>query len=451
MSDYVIKSGLDIPIAGEASGAPVDLPLPATVSYAPQELRGLVPRPQAREGEAVRVGSPLFHHKSDPRLVLRSPVSGRVKEIRRGERRVIVDYVVDVDGEDAETLPSFPMQRLSRIDRAEALEALLGSGFWPCVRTRPLSRLADPGRAPQAVLIAATETGPLQPKAEALLGADDGEALQAAIHVLRAATGAPVHVSRSAGSSLPALEGLVGVEVHTVRGPHPAGDPAVQVNLICPPRGPGGVVWTLRAWDAVALGRTLLEGRFAHRRVVAAVGTGVKAPRLVRTVHGAPLRHVVGETQENCRWIRGSILTGEQVDPDRWISFHSRAVHVLPEGVDRHLLGWAMPQLGRFSIHRAYLSGFLGSSRTLDLRPGVFGGERAIVPTSMYQRVIATPDIHPEFLFKSLVAGDLEESVQLGMLDLSEEEAALLTYICPSKVEYDQILRKGLDQYEREN
>jgi Na+-transporting NADH:ubiquinone oxidoreductase subunit NqrA len=45
----------------------------------------------------------------------------------------------------------------------------------------------------------------------------------------------------------------------------------------------------------------------------------------------------------------------------------------------------------------------------------------------------------------------LEESLKLGLLDISAEEAALLTYICPSKVEYDVLLQQGLDQYVRES
>ena len=73
-----------------------------------------------------------------------------------------------------------------------------------------------------------------------------------------------------------------------------------------------------------------------------------------------------------------------------------------------------------------------------------------MVPIGAYDRVVATPDILPEFLFKSIVAGDLEESIQLGLLDMTEEEAALCTYICPSKIEFDVLLREGIALYEKE-
>ena len=72
------------------------------------------------------------------------------------------------------------------------------------------------------------------------------------------------------------------------------------------------------------------------------------------------------------------------------------------------------------------------------------------MPIGVYRKVVVTPDIDIPFLFKSISAGDIEESIQLGLLDLSEEEAALCTFICPSKIEFDEMLRKGIRQYIQE-
>jgi Na+-transporting NADH:ubiquinone oxidoreductase subunit A len=362
---------------------------------------------------------------------------------------VITDYVVERHGDAVEALRSVDAQAIRDLSRADALELATSSGWWPTIRSRPLSSMADPTVKPQAILIAASETGPLQPSGAQLVGADDGDALQAAVDLLHAATGAPVHVTRLKAESVPAVERLERASLHTFTGPHPAGDPSLQINLICPPMG-SGVVWFLRAWDAVSLGRTVLNGRFEASRVIAAVGAGAKAPRLVRTLVGAPLRHIVGESIADARWIRGSVLTGEKVDADRWSGLYARAVHVLPEEIPRDLFGWAMPQLGKWSFHRAFLRGLLGTTSPVDLRPGIYGGHRAIVPVGAYGRVVATPEILPEFLFKSIVAGDLEESIQLGLLDLTEEEAALCSFVCPSKIDFDLLLREGLDLYVRE-
>ncbi len=450
MPQHVVKRGLDIPIAGRATGAIVDLPVPDAVAYTPTEFAGVIPRIVAKPGTKVRAGDVLFHDKTHTEMVFLSPVCGTVREVRRGERRVITDYIVDVDGTETASFPTFTAAQIQGMSREEARSAILAGGLWAAIRTRPLSLIADPAVVPQSIVVSATETGPLQPGADVLLDATDKDALQAGLVALKALTDGTVFFTSPAGHSHPALQGLSGVEEHTFKGPHPAGDSVVQVNLVDPPRG-AGQVWYVSAWDAARIGKLLLEGVFPAQRVYAAVGAGCKNPRFVRTVLGAPVAHVAGEViPEDVRWIRGSVLTGDATSSDRWMSYYRNAIHVLPNEVKRELFGWTMPQLGRYSFHRAFLSGFFGGGKPRDLRPGIFGGHRGMVPIGVYRKVVATPDIDVPFLFKSISAGDIEESVELGMLDMSEEEAALCTFICPSKIEFDEMLRSGVRQYIKE-
>ena len=449
MSDHVIRRGLDIPIQGAATGEVVSLDPPETVAYGPIELSGLTPRLDAREGDEVKRGSVLFHDKKRPSIVVRSPVAGVVKEVRRGARRVITDVVVERRGDEGEALRAYTPAELAGLSREDAAAAAAATGMWPALRTRPLDRIPSPDDVPQSILIGAMETGPLQPDVDVLLGADDADALQAAITVLSKLTDGQVHLARRKGQAHPALDGLSGVQAHTFSGPHPAGDMGVQVNLVDPPLGQNRV-WVIRAWDAAVLGRILLTGSFEAERIYAATGAGCSQPRFVKTLLGAPLTHITSEKVPS-RWINGSVLTGVSTSSDRWAAFGARGVHVLPEEVPRYLFGWAMPALGAWSFYRAFLGAFMGPPASgVDLRPGTFGGERAIVPIGQYARVVATPDILPDFLFKSIIAGDLEESISLGLLDITQEEAALCTYICPSKIEFDVILRKGLEHYEQE-
>ncbi len=408
----------------------------------------MLPRLAKREGEEVQRGTVLFYDKKNPGIVVRSPIAGVVKEIRRGARRVITDVVVERKGDGEETFASYTAEKLGGMSADEAIAAAMATGMFPAFRTRPLDRIPSPSVKPQSIFVCGTETGPLQPGADVLMSADHKAGLQAAITLLGRI--APVHVTQTSGSSIAAFQGLSGATIHSFSGPHPSGDVGVQVNLVDPPRGQNRV-WTIKAWDAALLGKALLDGRFPAERVYAAVGVGCAQPRYVRTVVGAPLKHVAGEAKSPSRWIRGSVLTGTAVDEGRWAGFGSRAVHVLPSEVPRHILGWAMPALGAWSFHKAFLRAFAGApAGGVDMRPGVNGGERAIVSIGAYQKVVATPDILPDFLFKSILAGDLEEAITLGLLDITMEEAALCTYICPSKVEFDVILKKGLELYEQE-
>ncbi len=451
MATISLSRGLDLPIAGAASGAPVPLDLPATVGLLPPEFVGFVPRMAVQEGDAVQRGTPLLFHKSNPDLLLLSPVAGRVKEVRRGARRVITEVIIEVGGDGAVSHRQWTPAELSKIPRDEATTGLLRSGFWPHLTTRPLDKIADPARPAQAILVSGTETGPLQPGADVLIPADGKTALQAGLYVLKALIDGPVYVTTPAGSRHPAFQGLEGVSTSEFSGPHPSGDPAVQVNHLCPPTGASGVVWTIRAWDVWLIGRFFLEGSYPGDRVYAAVGLGVKQPRFVSTVQGAPIAHILGAISDGVRIIRGSVLTGESVSSDAYTSYYRRGVHVLPEAVERKVLGWAMPDLGTFSVYAAYVKGLLGSKTPADVRPGVYGGHRAMIPIGQYERVIASPDILPDPLFRSMIAGDIEEATKLGLLELSPEEAALCTYICPSKNEFQILLRESLAAYEKEN
>jgi Na+-transporting NADH:ubiquinone oxidoreductase subunit A len=450
MANHRIRKGLDIPIAGAASGEVIQLDVPETIAIDPRELRGFIPRLAAREGERVSRGQTLFYHKFDPDIRVVSPVSGTVKEVKRGHRRVITDFVVEVGEGDTVQHPTYTLEALKGISGDDARKQILEGGGWPFLRTRPLDHIADPKSAPQAILICGTETGPLQPGADVLLGVEDRDALQAAVYALQSMTEGRVYITAEADSEESAMWSLDGVVEHTFSGPHPAGDAGVQVNHIEPPVGTQRV-WWIHAWDAVTIGRLFLNGHFDGERIYAAVGLAVKTPRFVRTVLGAPLAHLTGDTTgDNLRWIRGSVLTGDRSAADRWSGFYSRAVHVLSDEIPLELLGWARPMLSKWSFYRAYLSGFMKSDKTYDLRPGLYGGHRSIVPTGHYRDVVATPDIVPSYLFKAIISGDLERSIELGMLDITEEEAALCSYICPSKTDFDVILRNGLDVYAKE-
>ena len=59
-------------------------------------------------------------------------------------------------------------------------------------------------------------------------------------------------------------------------------------------------------------------------------------------------------------------------------------------------------------------------------------------------------DILPVFLMKAVIIEDFEEMEQLGIYELAEEDVALCEYVCPSKIEWQTILRRGLDLVEKE-
>ena len=78
-------------------------------------------------------------------------------------------------------------------------------------------------------------------------------------------------------------------------------------------------------------------------------------------------------------------------------------------------------------------------------RPG--GGVRAHVATGIYEDVCGV-DILPAYLMKSIVVKDIEEQEKLGIMDCAE--CGLCTHVCPSKIEFGEIIREGIEEFLRE-
>ena len=77
------------------------------------------------------------------------------------------------------------------------------------------------------------------------------------------------------------------------------------------------------------------------------------------------------------------------------------------------------------------------------------GSSRAMVPIGTFESVMPL-DILATQLLRSLLVGDLDTAINLGCLELDEDDIALCTYACPGKYEYGPVLRTVLDQIEKE-
>lgn len=104
--------------------------------------------------------------------------------------------------------------------------------------------------------------------------------------------------------------------------------------------------------------------------------------------------------------------------------------------------GWVVPQKARPSFSRTYISRWLTPNKKYNVDTNTHGQERAFVASGIYEDVIPM-DIYPVFLMKAILAGDIEKMEGLGINEVSEEDIALCEFICPSKQEFQDILREG--------
>lgn len=437
-----LRKGLNIRLAGKAEK--ILLPETAVTRFGVRfaDFPGLVARLEVQEGSSVRAGSVLFHDKVFPEIKFVSPVSGVVKEIVRGEKRLLTEVVIDQAGSDR---IDFGAADPLRLTREEVRTKLLSSGLWPVIRQRPYHIVARPDAVPRAIFISAFDTAPLAPDLDFVMANTHGNYLQTGINALSRLTDGKIHISREAGGvRIPEFDNLKNAEFHSFAGPHPAGNIGVQIHHIAPVVK-GEVVWTIDLQDVVALGRLFATGFHDRERIIVLAGTGVLHPKYHRIRPGATVRGILGANMRDgaLRVISGNALTGRRITPEGSLGFYDNMVTVLPEGDYSEFFGWATPGLKKFSYWRTFVSKML-PRKEYDLDTNFHGGHRAFVVTGHYENVLPM-DIYPVHLLKAIMAGDVELMENLGIYEVAEEDFALCEYIDPSKTEIQEIIRSGIN------
>ena len=440
MSTVRLKKGFDINLLGGIEGTDVAFTSPArSVAVVPDDFHGIIPRMEKKEGEHVTAGEPLYHDKNYEDIKVVSPVSGTVKEVRRGERRHIEAIVITPEGSN---------DAVSHDIKGDATQVLLASGLWVMLRQRPYDIVPVPGVRPRDVFVTAFDSAPLAPDLDVVLG-NRREYISKGVEVLNGLTDGKVYIGVRDGQNIEAP----GAEVNTFVGPHPAGNAGVQAANL-DPVNKGETVWTLDIVTLARIGELFTTGKVGHDTVVAVNGEQVKAPRYVQTVMGAELTTLLKDQlkEDACesRIISGNVLTGVKVEPEGWLRAPYRHVTVIPENSHPdEFMGWASIAPSRFSIYHTFTTWLRGLKRPVSMDSRIKGGERAIVRTGEYDAMLPM-DIYAEFLIKAIISGDIDKMEQLGVYEIAPEDFALAEFADTSKLELQRIVREGLDKLRAE-
>jgi Na+-transporting NADH:ubiquinone oxidoreductase subunit A len=442
-----IRKGLDIKLKGKADKIFKKAPRSKQYAVKPVDWHALTPKIVAKPCVEVKVGSTLFFDKYRPEIKYVSPVSGIVQSIVRGERRRIIEIVVEDDGKD--TAETFKKGDPKKMSREEVVENLLESGLWPTLHQRPYDVVAYPQDTPKAIFISGFDTAPLAPDYDYIMQ-DMEDDFQVGIDALGQLTDGKIHIGLdSRYPSAKAFTGAKGVELHYFKGPHPAGNVGIQIHKI-DPINKGEKVWTIKPQDVVAIGRLFKTGKYDPSVIVALNGSEVEKPLYYKLIRGAQITPLIEGNlkSENVRIISGNVLTGKKISSEGFIGFSDSVVTVIPEGDYYELFGWITPGLKKFSVSRSFLS-WLMPGKEYRLDTNYHGGERAFVMTGEYEKVLPM-DIFPVQLLKSILVEDIDRMEQLGIYEVIEEDVALCEFVCTSKTPVQSILRKGLNTLRKE-
>jgi Na+-transporting NADH:ubiquinone oxidoreductase subunit A len=440
-----IKKGLDLKIVGAADKKTKSLDL-KNYALKPTDFHGLFPKLMVRVGDKVKAGSPVFYDKYRDNIIFTSPVSGTITDVIRGEKRKMLEIRIEADGSD--TYEQFKQADPKTLSKEEVIEQMLKSGVWPLIRQRPYNVIANPEDKPKALFITGFDTAPLAADMDYLLEGQEKE-FQAGLDALSMATGAPVHLNLGPNTKAPALTNAKGVEINHFSGPHPAGNVGIQIHHI-DPINKGEVVWTMSAADVATIGKVFLEGRYNPTKRIALAGSEIKEPQYYDVLAGAEVAGILKDqvASNNVRIISGNVLTGTKVELSGYLSYYDHTITVIPEGDYYAFFGWLIPSPKKYSFYRTAFS-WLTPNKYYKPDTNLNGGERAFVFSGHLEKVFPM-DIYPIPLMKSIIVEDIDQMEQLGIYEVDEEDFALCEYICISKINMQDIVRKGLDMMRKE-
>jgi len=439
-----LKKGLDLPIAGGPEQSIADGNAVSRVALVGYDYVGMKPTMLVQVGDKVKKGQPLFTDKKNEGVIYTAPASGTVKEVNRGKKRVFESIVIEIEGNEEETFTATDAAQLSSLTAEQIKDQLVKSGQWTAFRTRPFSRVPAVDAEPNSIFVSAADTHPLAAD-PAVVISENKDAFANGLVVLKKLS-AQLYVTKKQGSAID-----TGVaEAVEVDGPHPAGLVGTAIHFV-DPVGPNKQAWTIGYQDVIAFGKLFTEGKIFTDRVVAIAGPQVNKPRLVRTQLGASLEELTkGELKDGeNRVISGSVLGGRTAGGSlAYLGRPHNQVSVIVEGRDRPMLHYFSPGINRHSVMPIYLSKFM-PKKLFNFTSSTNGSERAMVPIGAYEKVMPL-DILPTQLLRALIVEDMDTAINLGALELDEEDLALCTYVCSGKYEYGPILRSNLDRIEKE-
>jgi Na+-transporting NADH:ubiquinone oxidoreductase subunit A len=443
-----LKKGFSINLVGKASTKVVDIDQSETVVIKPTDFYGIyMPKVMVNVGDSVKAGTPLFHDKRHEQIVFTAPVSGEIVEVKRGEKRKLLEIKILADKKvEFESFKKYSVSDINNASASELKAQLMASGVWTNLVQRPFGVVADPNAAPKAIHISAFDTHPLAPDYSILFNGQD-QFFQVGIDVLKKLTSGAVHVNTQAASEIATVFSQVkGAEVNKFSGPHPAGCVGVQIHHL-DPINKGDVVWTINPAGVIQIGKLFLQGIYDASKLVALTGSEVKNPQYYKTYTGASVKRFIDGnlTNDHVRVISGNALTGTAIGKDGHLGFFDQQITVLPEGDYAEFVGWITPGKRKLSFHRSIgLFSFLSPSKERVVDTNTHGEPRAFVQSGIFEQV--TPmDVLPTHLLKSILAQDIDEMEALGIYEVVEEDLALCEFVDVSKHNVQEIIREGIE------
>ena len=444
MAHINIRKGHNIRISGSPENEYFSRPKSKTVSIQPNNFRYVKPKLLVKVGDKVDIGSPIFFDKVQPDIKWASPGSGEIKEIILGDRRSVENIIIELHEEEKSVLHTpVKYQEISSLGKAKVTDQIMEANLWPMIRQRPFNKIADPNDTPMAIFVSGFNSAPLTVNLDFALRYKQS-VFQAGLNVLNQLSNGNVHLTFEVDTNCETLTAARNVNLHTVNGPHPSGNVGIQIHHINPWK-PNEVIWVINAQHVLTIGDLFLKGIYDPSIVATVAGPGVKNPAHIQTRTGASIETFLLDNlnSDDNRIISGDVLTGQETNLNGFLGYYDTTISVVPNSNEREFLGLLKPgnEQSRYSVTNAFIS---QNKSNFNFTTQQSGSLRPMVPINAWENMLPM-DIYPNALYRSILAEDFEEIEGLGLLECDEEDFALCSFVCPSKIDVGSVIRHGLN------
>ncbi len=444
MAHINIRKGHNIRISGSPENEYFSRPKSKTVSIQPNNFRYVKPKLLVKVGDKVDIGSPIFFDKVQPDIKWASPGSGEIKEIILGDRRSVENIIIELNEEEKSVLHTpVKYQEISSLGKAKVTDQIMEANLWPMIRQRPFNKIADPNDTPMAIFVSGFNSAPLTVNLDFALRYKQS-VFQAGLNVLNQLSNGNVHLTFEVDTNCETLTAARNVNLHTVNGPHPSGNVGIQIHHINPWK-PNEVIWVVNAQHVLTIGDLFLKGIYDPSIVATVAGPGVKNPAHIQTRTGASIETFLLDNlnSDDNRIISGDVLTGQETNLNGFLGYYDTTISVVPNSNEREFLGLLKPgnEQSRYSVTNAFIS---QNKSNFNFTTQQSGSLRPMVPINAWENMLPM-DIYPNALYRSILAEDFEEMEGLGLLECDEEDFALCSFVCPSKIDVGSVIRHGLN------
>jgi len=439
-----IRKGHNIRISGSPENEYFSRPKSKTVSIQPNNFRYVKPKLLVKVGDKVDIGSPIFFDKVQPDIKWASPGSGEIKEIILGDRRSVENIIIELHEEEKSVLHTpVKYQEISSLGKAKVTDQIMEANLWPMIRQRPFNKIADPNDTPMAIFVSGFNSAPLTVNLDFALRYKQS-VFQAGLNILNQLSNGNVHLTFEVDTNCETLTAARNVNLHTVNGPHPSGNVGIQIHHINPWK-PNEVIWVINAQHVLTIGDLFLKGIYDPSIVATVAGPGVKNPAHIQTRTGASIETFLLDNlnSDDNRIISGDVLTGQETNLNGFLGYYDTTISVVPNSNEREFLGLLKPgnEQSRYSVTNAFIS---QNKSNFNFTTQQSGSLRPMVPINAWENMLPM-DIYPNALYRSILAEDFEEMEGLGLLECDEEDFALCSFVCPSKIDVGSVIRHGLN------